>query len=58
MNLTTYLRAGYPGLAVISSEEARAEAEIASTCTSLKRRLHAWSSSDNPLILAFEQNHS
>jgi AAA+ superfamily predicted ATPase len=46
MNLTTYLRAGYPGLAVISSEEARAEAEIASACTSLKRRLHAWSSTE------------
>ena len=30
--LTTYLRAGYPGLAVISSEEARAEAEIAAAC--------------------------
>jgi ATP-dependent 26S proteasome regulatory subunit len=36
----------YPGLAVISSEEARAEAEIASACTSLKRRLHAWSSTE------------
>ena len=46
MNLTTYLRAGYPGLAVISSEEARAEAEIASACTSLKRHLHAWSSTE------------
>lgn len=46
MNLITYLRAGYPGLAVISSEEARAEAEIASACTSLKRRLHAWSSTE------------
>ncbi|MEY3895359.1 MAG: hypothetical protein RLZZ214_878, partial [Verrucomicrobiota bacterium] len=44
--LTTYLSAGYPGLAVISSEEARAEAEIATVCTSLKRRLHAWSSSE------------
>jgi len=44
--LTTYLSAGYPGLAVISSEEARAEAEIASACTSLKRRLHAWSSTE------------
>ncbi len=44
--LTTYLRAGYPGLAVISSEEARAEAEIASACTTLKRRLHAWSSTE------------
>jgi AAA+ superfamily predicted ATPase len=46
MNLSTYLRAGYPGLAVISSEEARAEAEIASVCTSLKRHLHAWSSTE------------
>jgi hypothetical protein len=44
--LTTYLKAGYPGLAVISSEEARAEAEIAAACTSLKRRLHAWSSTE------------
>jgi hypothetical protein len=43
MNLSTYLRAGYPGLAVISSEEARAEAEIASACAALKRRLLAWS---------------
>ncbi|MEX1115886.1 MAG: AAA family ATPase, partial [Akkermansiaceae bacterium] len=34
------------GLAVISSEEARAEAEIATACTSLKRKLHAWSSSE------------
>jgi len=46
MNLPTYLRAGYPGLAVISSEEARAEAEIASACASLKRRLLAWSSTE------------
>ena len=44
--LIIYLQAGYPGLAVISSEEARAEAEIATVCTSLKRRLHAWSSSE------------
>ncbi len=46
IQLTTYLRAGYPGLAVISSEEARAEAEIAAACNSLKRRLHAWSSTE------------
>jgi len=44
--LTTYLRAGYPGLAVISAEEARAEAEIAAACTSLERQLHAWSSTE------------
>jgi SpoVK/Ycf46/Vps4 family AAA+-type ATPase len=46
MNLSTYLRAGYPGLAVISSEEARAEGEIAAVCADLKRRLHAWSSTE------------
>ena len=46
MNLSTYLRAGYPGLAVITSEEARAEAEIAAACSSLKRKLHAWSSTE------------
>jgi hypothetical protein len=46
MNLTTYLRAGYPGLAVVSSEEARAEAEVASVCAALGRRLHAWSSTE------------
>ena len=46
MNLTTYLRAGYPGLAVITSEEARAEADIAAACASIERRLHAWSSTE------------
>ena len=44
--LITYLRAGYPGLAVVSSEEARAEGEIAAACTSLNRKLHAWSSTE------------
>ena len=44
--LATYLPAGYPGLAVISSEEARAEAEIAAACATVKRRLHAWSSTE------------
>ena len=46
MNLSTYLRAGYPGLALITSEEARAEAEVSAACTSLKRSLHAWSSTE------------
>ncbi|MEK7954291.1 AAA family ATPase [Luteolibacter soli] len=44
MNLSTYLRAGYPGLVIISPEEARAESEIASVCNELGRHLHAWSS--------------
>jgi hypothetical protein len=46
MNLTTYLQAGYPGLAIVSSEEARVEAEVASVSTNLDRKLHAWSSSE------------
>lgn len=52
MNLTTYLLAGYPGLAVLSSEEARAESEIAAVCSSLRRQLHAWSSSEGLVDLA------
>jgi SpoVK/Ycf46/Vps4 family AAA+-type ATPase len=46
MNLVTYLRAGYPGLVLVTPEEARAEAELASACTELQRHLHAWSSTD------------
>ena len=46
MNLSTYLLAGYPGIAVITSEEARAETEIAAVCSSLGRQLHAWSSTE------------
>ena len=56
MNLRTYLLAGYPGIAVITSEEARAEAEIAAVCSSLDRQLHAWSSTDDPVILVPEKN--
>lgn len=52
MNLSTYLRAGYPGLALITPEETRAEAEIASVCAALDRRLHAWSSTEGLLDAA------
>ncbi len=44
--LIPYLRAGYAGIAVITAEEARAEAEIAATCAKLGRKLSAWSSSE------------
>lgn len=44
--LTTYLRAGYAGLAIITAEEVRAEAEIAAACATLGHSLHAWSSSE------------
>ncbi|MCW1886698.1 AAA family ATPase [Luteolibacter flavescens] len=46
MNLITYLRAGYPGLVLVTPEEARAEAELAAACAELQRHLHAWSSTD------------
>ncbi|MDQ8192613.1 AAA family ATPase [Roseibacillus persicicus] len=46
MNLTTYLQAGYPGLAIVSSEEARLEAEVATVCKDLERKLLAWSSTE------------
>jgi hypothetical protein len=46
VNLITYLRAGYPGLVLVTPEEARAEAELASACAELQRHLHAWSSTD------------
>lgn len=44
--LITYLRAGHPGIVIISPEEARAEGEIAAACTALSRHLSAWSSTD------------
>jgi AAA+ superfamily predicted ATPase len=44
--LTIYLRAGYAGLAIVTAEEVRAEAEIAAACTIAGHHLHAWSSSE------------
>jgi hypothetical protein len=55
MNLITYLRAGYPGLVIISPEEARAEAEVASVCKELDRHLHAWSSTEGLVSILEER---
>jgi AAA+ superfamily predicted ATPase len=52
MNLSTYLRAGYPGIAVITTEETRAEAEIASICHANNRTLLAWSSTEGMVDVA------
>lgn len=46
MNLSTYLRAGYPGIAIVTAEENRAEAEIAAVCRENNRQLLAWSSTE------------
>lgn len=49
--LVSYLRAGYPALALITPEEARAEAELAAACSSLDRSLHVWSSTEGLIHL-------
>ncbi|MES2658853.1 MAG: AAA family ATPase [Verrucomicrobiota bacterium] len=56
--LTTHLRAGYAGLAIITPEEARAEAEIAAACTALGHHLHAWSSSEGLVDTTESRIHS
>jgi AAA+ superfamily predicted ATPase len=52
MNLSTYLRAGYPGIAIVTAEEARAESEIAAVCRENNRVLHAWSSTEGLVDVA------
>ena len=52
MNLSTYLRAGYPGIAITTAEETRAESEIASVCQENNRVLHAWSSTEGMVDIA------
>ena len=41
--IVNYIRAGYPGLLIVSHEEARVEAEIKAVAERLKYRLFAWS---------------
>ncbi len=41
--ILNYLRAGYPGIYIVSSEEARLEAELKSLAGLLNYRLYAWS---------------
>ena len=52
MTLTTYLRAGHPGLAIVTSEEVRAEAELNASCKESGHHLHAWSSTSGLTDLA------
>jgi AAA+ superfamily predicted ATPase len=52
MKLSTYLRAGYPGIAITTAEEARAESEIAAVCQINNRQLHAWSSTEGLVDIA------
>lgn len=41
--ILNYLRAGYPGIYLVSSEEARVEAELKEIARTLDYRLYAWS---------------
>ena len=41
--LAHYIRAGYPGIVLVSHEEQRVEAELKAIATELHYRLHAWS---------------
>lgn len=50
--LTTYMRAGYPGLAITTAEEARASAEVNAVCAATKRKLSIWSSTDGLIDIA------
>ena len=50
--LTIYLRAGYPGLAITTAEEARASAEVTAACAVTKRKLSIWSSTDGLIDIA------
>ena len=42
MNINNKLRAGYPGIYLVTHEEPRADALLAATCKELKWNLHAW----------------
>jgi SpoVK/Ycf46/Vps4 family AAA+-type ATPase len=57
MNLSTYLHAGYPGIAIITAEENRAEAEIAAVCRENNRTLLAWSSTEGLVDIAEGRVH-
>ncbi|MBI5821399.1 MAG: AAA family ATPase [Verrucomicrobia bacterium] len=44
--LKRYIRAGYPGLYIVSHEEQRVEAELKAVADELKHKLYAWSITD------------
>jgi hypothetical protein len=41
--ITNYIRAGYPGLYLVSSEEQRVDAELKAIALELQYNLHIWS---------------
>jgi hypothetical protein len=44
--MTSYIRAGYPGLFIVSPEEARVEAAMKAVASDLKHALQIWSATE------------
>ena len=44
--IQNYIRAGYPGIYLVSNEEQRVEAELKAVAAGLKYRLYAWSATE------------
>lgn len=56
--ITNYVKAGYPGIYIVSSEESRVEGELKAVTESLKYRLFAWSVVDGIVDLADGSVHN
>jgi AAA+ superfamily predicted ATPase len=56
--IVNYIKAGYPGVYIVSSEESRVEAELKAIAESLEYRLLAWSVTDGMLDLADGASHN
>ena len=50
--ITNYIRAGYPGIYIVSNEESRVEGELKAVADGLKHKLFAWSVVDGIVNLA------
>jgi len=50
--IQNYIRAGYPGIYLVSSEEQRVEAELKAVAATLKYRLYAWSATEGLVCTA------
>jgi len=50
--IQNYVRAGYPGIYLVSSEEQRVESELKAVAATLKYRLYAWSATEGLVCTA------
>ena len=53
--IINYLRAGYSGIYIVSSEETRVEAEIKGVCDTVQYGLHVWSVTEGLVSLSDQQ---